>query len=214
MTILFDTIKKRTYDMLDTTGHIVDIQGWMNDRFSDVFEKTLDTINANKERTVRIIEVGSWKGLSANTMANICKTKDIQCEIYAVDTWLGSSEHWDDNLSVVERINGYPKLYFTFIKNMKELGHENTVVPIPLTSIGASEVLEKYNVQADIIYLDASHDYDSVKIDIDKYWPLLKKGGVMMGDDYHPIWNGVMKAVNERFNNIKRVEGNVWYVTK
>lgn len=36
----------------------------------------------------------------------------------------------------------------------------------------------------DWIYLDGRHDYDGVLVDFHASWPLLKKGGVMVFDDY------------------------------
>lgn len=36
----------------------------------------------------------------------------------------------------------------------------------------------------DFIYVDARHDYCGVKEDIETWWPKLKVGGIMAGDDY------------------------------
>lgn len=53
----------------------------------------------------------------------------------------------------------------------------------------------------DLIYIDAAHDYDSVKKDIALSLPKLKKDGVISGHDYnrdnHP---GVVAAVEEFAN--------------
>lgn len=52
----------------------------------------------------------------------------------------------------------------------------------------------------DWIYVDASHFYDDVKVDIRAFWPKLKRGGYMAGDDYdrRGIWDhGVTRAVDE-----------------
>jgi len=56
----------------------------------------------------------------------------------------------------------------------------------------------------DFIYIDAAHDYRSVKEDIEAWWPKLKSGGIYSGHDYFKdrrVWRneevGVYKAVNE-----------------
>ena len=56
----------------------------------------------------------------------------------------------------------------------------------------------------DFVYIDAAHDYQSVKEDLEAWWPKLKDGGVFSGHDYFPdrrVWRneevGVYKAVNE-----------------
>lgn len=52
----------------------------------------------------------------------------------------------------------------------------------------------------DWIYVDASHFYDDVKVDLQAFWPKLKRGGYMAGDDYdrRGIWeHGVTRAIDE-----------------
>ena len=61
----------------------------------------------------------------------------------------------------------------------------------------------------DFIYIDGNHSYEGVKTDIELYYPKLRKGGLLMGDDYHPepiqtlnfggedMVFGVKKAVDE-----------------
>eukprot|EP00658_Telonema_sp_P-2_P083067 TRINITY_DN8902_c0_g1_i8.p1 TRINITY_DN8902_c0_g1~~TRINITY_DN8902_c0_g1_i8.p1 ORF type:complete len:152 (+),score=56.15 TRINITY_DN8902_c0_g1_i8:46-456(+) len=36
----------------------------------------------------------------------------------------------------------------------------------------------------DFIYVDARHDFKGVLVDIDEWWPKLKKGGVFSGHDF------------------------------
>ena len=59
-------------------------------------------------------------------------------------------------------------------------------------------------VLADLIHIDAAHEYPDVKEDIALYWPLLAPGGILLGDDYipgpgppGPGWPGVVQAVEE-----------------
>ena len=50
----------------------------------------------------------------------------------------------------------------------------------------------------DMVYIDASHLYESVKADISAYLPKLKKSGILSGHDYISWCNfGVIKAVDE-----------------
>jgi hypothetical protein len=52
----------------------------------------------------------------------------------------------------------------------------------------------------DWIYVDASHFYADVKVDLEAFWPKLKRGGYIAGDDYdrRGIWeHGVTRAVDE-----------------
>ena len=56
----------------------------------------------------------------------------------------------------------------------------------------------------DFIYLDASHDYESVKEDIETWLPKMKKGSIISGDDYVVCWPGVIRAVNEVFSKMNK----------
>lgn len=203
-------LKQNAYDNLDVSSYVLDLQGWKDPRFDSVF-----TRYAKPGMTV--IEVGTWKGLSTSVMASsgMCK------HIIAVDTWLGAPEFWtrDDNDETrsLHPINGYPSVFYTFTKNMKKLGHDTVVCPFPVSSIQGAHVLEQLNVRADIIYIDAAHEYEQVYADIKAYWKLLKPGGVLMGDDYADYWIGVKQAVNQfaHENQINVVvEGVVWYIVK
>lgn len=52
----------------------------------------------------------------------------------------------------------------------------------------------------DWAYVDASHFYDDVKRDLQAFWPKLRVGGYLLGDDYdrRGIWDhGVTRAVDE-----------------
>ena len=40
----------------------------------------------------------------------------------------------------------------------------------------------------DWVYIDADHSYDAVKKDLEFYYPLIKKGGYLCGDDYG-LWS-------------------------
>lgn len=48
-----------------------------------------------------------------------------------------------------------------------------------------------------MVYLDAAHDYDSVRADLDSYFPKLVSGGVMAGHDFGNPTYGVRDAVHD-----------------
>jgi predicted O-methyltransferase YrrM len=213
-----ERLQKNAYENLDISGHIIDIQGWMCAEFSKVFENAVKS----KDRSIPliVIEVGTWKGLSAITMANILQRLGFKnFKIICIDTWLGAPEFWtwgiDDPIRglSLKLVNGYPSIFLTFTKNIKMLGFSNNIIPLPLSSIQAVDVLTHYKITADVIYIDAAHEYDAVKQDYLSYWPLLKSGGVILGDDYEPAWPGVIKAINEVISK-PTISGIVWSTSK
>ena len=77
-----------------------------------------------------------------------------------------------------------------------------------------SEVAKYPDDYFDIVYVDAAHEYESVKADIAAWLPKVKTGGVICGDDYVAGWPGVVQAVDEAFPKINRVGGHQWWVKK
>jgi predicted O-methyltransferase YrrM len=51
----------------------------------------------------------------------------------------------------------------------------------------------------DAVFIDADHTYEAVSKDIDAWRPKVKEGGILAGHDYTTAFEGVIRAVNERF---------------
>ena len=49
------------------------------------------------------------------------------------------------------------------------------------------------------MFIDASHAYSDVIIDIESWFPVVRPGGIIAGHDYYNRWPGVIKAVDEFF---------------
>jgi hypothetical protein len=52
----------------------------------------------------------------------------------------------------------------------------------------------------DLIFIDALHDYESVKQDIALWWPKVRVGGMLALHDFNHQWPGVERAIAESFN--------------
>jgi predicted O-methyltransferase YrrM len=57
-------------------------------------------------------------------------------------------------------------------------------VPLPQTSENAAQILTRLKIKADLVYIDAAHDFQSVLNDLTLYGELLQPDGVMVGDDF------------------------------
>lgn len=189
-----------------TPDAVEDIQGWGSS--GEAFDYVL-----NKVRPTTIIEVGAWKGASAVYMAE----KAPQASILCIDTWLGSSELFDGrdpmSRSSLRYQHGWPHLYYTFASNIVRRGLQERVCPMPLPSSVAAQVLHARKFMADVIYIDGSHAYRDVKNDLMDYWPLVRPGGILFGDDY-AVFASVRHAVDTFFPAIDRVMGNKYIVEK
>lgn len=179
---------------------------------------------ATRCNPIVIVEIGVWKGGSVITMAEAIKKAGIDGVVVAVDTWLGSWEHWfvDDYFRDLALDHGYPCLNRVFMNNIMAAGLTDYVLPIPLDSLNASHALWKFGVVPDVIHLDGCHDYEAVIADIGVWWHRLKRGGLFIGDDYNvgegAGWQGVRKAFDEFFGKlgitqVENANGKCW-ITK
>jgi len=135
-----------------------------------------------------IVEVGCWKGRSTTCLAD-----NTDGHVFAVDTWLGSEEH---NPPVIG-------LYEEFCKNMKSYIASLKVVPVRMASVDAARILSGNTF--DMVFIDASHDYENVKADILAWKPLCK--GLLCGHDagHGPI----MQATQELLPGVHH-EHSMW----
>lgn len=170
----------------------LDTQGWGS--IHPAFEQAIAAL-----RPSLIIEVGTWKGGSALHMASIARRLGLESEIVCVDTFLGSHEHWivPEWKQSLNLKNGYPRLYFQFLANVVKQGMQDLITPFPISGTSAAYFFLHHGIVADLVYIDAGHEYPDVLRDIELYWSLLRPGGALIGDDFTPTWPGVVKAVKD-----------------
>lgn len=171
-----------------------DPQGWFANanQLSECFKE--------KKDITTVIEIGSWLGASTRHLASLIEGEG---KVYAVDTWKGSTnepEHQQD-----PRL---PFLYQLFLSNVKHAKLTEKIVPIRMDSLEAAKAL---HVKADLIYLDARHDTNSVTKDILAWYPHLKEDGIFCGDDwgFPSVQIGVVNAANKLKKSISN-NGNLW----
>jgi predicted O-methyltransferase YrrM len=158
------------------------IEGWGSR--SEAIEEAI-----NKTQPESIIEVGSWLGASALFMSEISKAK-----ILCIDTFLGSNEILWREQNVENIVQDFSKLYDQFCVNITNKKMNKRIAALPMTSSSAAELLAKENVMVDMVYIDAGHTDREVYADLQDWWPLTKK--VLVGDDYNPVWPGVISAAD------------------
>ena len=157
-----------------------DLQGWAST--SDAFEKCINDIKPKL-----IVEVGTWKGASAVHMARTCLKSYDDFEIVCIDTFLGSVEHWTGISPYLPKSSlmfGRAPLYEQFLSNVMHRGYQDWITPLPIDSLNAAHILMTMEFKPDLIYIDAGHEYYSVKHDLYMYSQVLRTGGYIIGDDF------------------------------
>lgn len=197
------------YDNLELLP--LDLQGWGG---TDPFFEQIIT----EVRPSIIAEVGTWKGQSAVHMAGITKRMNIPTKIYCIDTWLGGKEHWfngTENGGMTHK-NGYPQVYFQFLSNVVHSSVQDIIVPVPTTSLIGARYLKEKNIHPQLIYVDASHDYDDVYIDVREYFEACAPGGVIFGHDYFhdDVRNAVTDFSRKIGKNLESYNNTFWIMRK
>lgn len=194
------------------------IQGWMQPAELEWLAKQASTRKL-------IVEVGSWLGRSTRAMADNLQPGAV---LYAVDTWEGTPGPGE----CAERLIGKPKdwLLQEFIRNIgDDLLHRKvsddkdyiyTVRPHQAASVEGARYLcggggnsGCYSIRPDMIFLDAGHNYEDVKADLEAWAPYLAPGGLLCGHDFGGSFPGVSRAVREKYPTANKVgAGSIWAV--
>jgi len=142
-----------------------EIQGWLREDEGKAL--------ANLARSKRVLEIGSYCGLSTVCMARTAE------HVTAVDYFDGrSTPSPQDTLP-------------TFRRNLERYGVADKV--------SICHPHEPYTLpEYDFVFIDAAHDYESVRDDIERARNVLADGGLIAFHDYHePAHQGVTNAVDE-----------------
>lgn len=141
------------------------------------------------------VEIGSWKGKSSTYMGVEILNSGKNIKFDCVDTWEGSEEHLNPKNVSYEPLLKIPNgLYNEFLKNINPV--KSAINPIRMTSIDASKLYEDNSL--DFVFIDGAHDYFNVRKDIEHWYPKVKSGGYIAGDDY--VWPPINMAVKEFFD--------------
>ena len=134
---------------------------------------------------------------------------------YGVDIWMNTN-------SMGQNDNLYPQ---------DELDRQYNNVVNMFKSDDRVKIIRDFSVNSshsfpdeyfDFVYLDADHTYQSVKEDLESWWPKIKKGGILSGHDYidgdltirlgHSVRFGVVEAVEE-FKKIYNISDENFHLT-
>lgn len=96
---------------------------------------------------------------------------------YTIDHWRGSAAEFRHNADADVRQG---RLYDVFLENIRPVAAFVNVIRDD--SSAAAERFDDGSV--DFLYVDASHEYDGVLRDLAAWFPKVKEGGVIAGDDW------------------------------
>lgn len=157
-----------------------------------------------------VVEVGVAFGKSLLYLAEKIAETGKQIQIIAVDKWEPYPEAsfiWNKTADMpdservayecAEKHNG---IFAAFLHNLYHSGYANNVSVVRMDSVQAAASFKAAGIKPHFVFIDAAHDYDNVKRDIDAWWETGPDW--MAGHDYNrgqDNFPGVWKAVDEKF---------------
>ena len=155
-----------------------------------------------------IVEIGSYKGASAISMALGAKSANKTFAMYCVDLWM-------KGIGITRTKYYKDKTFITFIHNLMNYGILENTVPIMGWSKNAYKI---WKHPIDLLFLDGKQNYKNASYDSTHWGKRIVEGGRIAFHDYGSKWDGVTQAVDELaatglWENINRIQ-SVWSATK
>lgn len=136
-----------------------------------------------------VVEIGSWQGKSASFLARAVKESN-NGQFYAIDHFKGNvgKEHF---YATGKQVN----IKDVFIENITKVGLKDCVNLLDMENTAAAKILEKKSIR--FLFIDGDHTFSGVSKDIKLFLPMLKKGSIVIFDDYFKGFPGLIEAVDD-----------------
>jgi predicted O-methyltransferase YrrM len=145
-----------------------------------------------------VAEVGTWRGDFAAVILNSSRP----ARLYLIDPWEHRSEEKYQQASYGGRREGQQEMDAIHDGVLERFSSEIESGRVVIRRARSLEAAGSLSPQSlDWVYIDADHSYEGVRDDLESYFPLVKPGGFLAGDDYGHVgsWfgEGVTRAVDE-----------------
>lgn len=136
-------------------------------------------------------ELGVWEGA---TLSHILRTQR-RLQMFAVDRWQPVGTYAGKDMAAAKA------------KTLRAIApYRNRVEILEMDTVRAAWGIP--DASLDFIFIDASHDYESVRADIKAWEPKVRAGGMLCGHDAN--WSGVKRALDELLPGWRLLLANVW----
>jgi predicted O-methyltransferase YrrM len=132
------------------------------------------------------VEIGSYQGKSLAYMIKEVIKSGKAIKITAIDNFVGLDIDIVPDVGLKDR----------FMRNMLQVCDKFTLIS-EYQSWDAASLFDDQS--HDFVFIDACHEYESVKKDIIAWLPKIRQGGILAGHDYSVAYPGVIHAVHEIF---------------
>lgn len=174
--------------MTDRVSRACGLRGWMTATELAWLEQKA----AGKDL---VIEIGSWRGRSSVALAAARK-------LVCIDTFIDMPAETGSGIDLLPDF-------------LDAIGSDSDHVSAVRGDVADADFVEalehQYGGEADMVFIDASHDEASVRRDIRTGMRLVKRGGIIAGHDLSPAWPGVVAAVVDLVPGFQKAEDSIWW---
>jgi hypothetical protein len=176
-----------------TPHYYQDIQGWFD--FQDIYAEAV----ASAPEGGLLVEVGCWKGKSLSHLLVEAANSGKRLTIVGVDHFAGS---------VAEPALEH-EARATDLEAVCRASAERSGYPFRILRKPSLEAAQEFADGAcAFVFIDGSHDYESVKADLAAWLPKVAAGGTIAGHDFG--YASVAQAVREALPEVK-ARGSSWF---
>lgn len=151
----------------------------------------VDKVHGKAGHMLTMIEIGSYAGQSMEIFANTKKVSKIIC----IDPWQKGYDSKDPASST--DMDEVEKLFDARASQAKSLSVDVIKHKGTIDTFIDSQQFEHVDSGVDFVYVDARHQYDSVKHDILLSLERIKPKIAICGHDFAQRWRDVIKAVED-----------------
>ena len=127
------------------------------------------------------VEIGTAAGLNACSILSNLNIKHLYC-IDPYESYTDGDGRYKTRQPVEDKANN----------RLRRFGNKVTIIKGYST-----DVISSIPDNLDFLYIDGNHSYESVKKDLELYYPKVQPGGIIGGHDFTTKFLGVSKAIVE-----------------
>ena len=195
-----------------------DVPGWINDA-----EKVYPEMVSKAQDGDHFVEIGTLLGQSTSYMCQLIKDSGKDIKFDSIDLFW-PIEHVIRNY----KSSGHPKEFNQYLSDLQKYNlRAPDIINHPLRILGVQEYVnlitcdEKYahrlydDNSLKFVWIDGDHGKDIVYNDLVNFWPKMKSGGTIGGDDIHykEVLDDVKKFSKEYDVKVK-YDYNSFLITK
>jgi FkbM family methyltransferase len=183
------------------------MQGRLATSIEDVLLRTFAAMRIERRR-LEILEIGTLFGIGAGIMYDALAPHFSNVKVTLIDPL-------DGYYSAKRRdiLTGQPITEETLRRNLAEVDLVENLTVIKKLSTNDEALTEARKRAYDVLVIDGDHTYQGVRADFERYAPLVRRGGIVIFDDYSSgDWPDVKRYVDAEVEPLAQFErvGHEW----